>query len=240
MPQRQDPENSSPTGPNPPSATSATRPRPVQRNHKLGQALRTETTINDSRDFGIGRRLCNLPALGEVGFAANRRLLDVQRASAHPSIGEDGFARLNRPVIHDGQRGPALRFGEPRTHALCHALLLFALLPNGFANRDLRGPLAALLGLPADTLTPGVMSYELRRARLHGMIRRFPHANRYHLTPFGLRAALHYTLLHDRLLRPSIGEIVGPAPAKPGPLRRDLDRLETTIEGLIQHANLAA
>ena len=32
-------------------------------NHKLGQALRTETTINDTRDFGIGKRLTNLPAL---------------------------------------------------------------------------------------------------------------------------------------------------------------------------------
>lgn len=35
---------------------------------KEGVALRTETTINDTRDFGIGRRLPNLPALREVGF----------------------------------------------------------------------------------------------------------------------------------------------------------------------------
>ena len=133
-----------------------------------------------------------------------------------------------------------MRFGELRTHALCQALLLFALLPNGFANRDLRGPLAALLGRPAETLTSGIMTYELRRARLHGMIRRFPHTNRYHLTPFGLRAALHYTLLYNRLLRPSIGDIIGPLPAKPSALRRDIDRLEATIEDLIQQANLAA
>ena len=38
--------------------------------HKEGQALRTETTINDTRDFGIGRRLPNLPALREIGVAA--------------------------------------------------------------------------------------------------------------------------------------------------------------------------
>ena len=189
----------------------------IKQYHKLGQALRTETTINDSRDFGIGRRLVNLPALGKVGFAANRRLLEVQRATAHPAIGEDAFARLNRPVTVEDQRGPALRFGEARTHALCQALLLFALLPNGFANRDLRGPLAALLGRPPETLTPGIMTYELRRARLHGMIQRFPHTNRYHLTPFGLRAALHYTLLYNRLLRPSIGDILGPAPPNPPP-----------------------
>ena len=212
----------------------------IKQYHKLGQALRTETTINDTRDFGIGRRLENLPALREVGFAANRRLLDVQRASQHPAIGEDAFARLNSPVVIDAQRGPALRFGAPRTHAVLQALLLFALQPHGFANRDLRQHLAALLGIPPDTLTQAMMSYELRRVRLHGLIRRFPHTNRYHLTPFGLRAALHYTLLYNRLLRPTLGDIVGPAPPIPTPLRRDLDRLEATIEDLIARAKLAA
>ena len=85
-----------------------------------------------------------------------------------------------------------------------------------------------------------MMSYELRRGRLHGIIGRFPHTNRYHLTPFGLRAALHYTLLYYRLLRPSLGDIAGPAPPTPTPLRRDLDRLEATIEDLIARAKLSA
>jgi hypothetical protein len=53
----------------------------VKQYHKLGRALRTETTINDTRDFGIGKRLTNLPALRQVGFSANRRLLRVQRLS---------------------------------------------------------------------------------------------------------------------------------------------------------------
>src|SRR6516225_2165114 len=35
----------------------------IKQYHKEGKALRTEATINDSRDFGIGKRLTNLPAL---------------------------------------------------------------------------------------------------------------------------------------------------------------------------------
>ena len=50
--------------------------------HKEGRALRTETVVNDTYDFGIGRRLCNLDALKQIGFAANRRLLCVQRMTA--------------------------------------------------------------------------------------------------------------------------------------------------------------
>ena len=51
----------------------------IKQYHKLQKAIRTETTINDTRDFGIGKRLGNLPALREVGFQANRRLLATQR-----------------------------------------------------------------------------------------------------------------------------------------------------------------
>ena len=57
--------------------------------HKEGQALRTETTINDTYDFEIGRALHNLPALREIGFTANRRLLHVESLSHDCLIGED-------------------------------------------------------------------------------------------------------------------------------------------------------
>ena len=61
----------------------------VKQYHKEGQALRTETTINDTYDFAIGRALHNLPALREIGFAANRRVLHVESLSHDCLIGED-------------------------------------------------------------------------------------------------------------------------------------------------------
>jgi hypothetical protein len=45
----------------------------IKQYHKEGRALRTETTINDARDFGIGKRLHNLSALRKVGLEAHRR-----------------------------------------------------------------------------------------------------------------------------------------------------------------------
>lgn len=53
----------------------------IKQYQKEGQALRAETTINDTRDFGIGRTLKKLPALKTLGFAANRRLLKLERLS---------------------------------------------------------------------------------------------------------------------------------------------------------------
>ncbi|HEX9499906.1 MAG TPA: hypothetical protein VF926_16370, partial [Mycobacterium sp.] len=82
----------------------------IKQYHKEGQALRTETTINDTRDFAIGRRIENLEELRKVGFAANRRLLDIQRIGHDCFIGEASFQDMQRPVTIDNQRAAALRF----------------------------------------------------------------------------------------------------------------------------------
>ena len=75
--------------------------------------MRTESTINDPRDFGIGRRLRNLPAMRQVGFSANRRLLDVQQPSHDCALGEAALRAVTRPTVVDGRRVPALRFADP-------------------------------------------------------------------------------------------------------------------------------
>ncbi len=49
----------------------------IKQYHKENRALRTETIINNTYDFGIRKRLHNLPELRKVGFAANRQLLQV-------------------------------------------------------------------------------------------------------------------------------------------------------------------
>ena len=74
----------------------------VKQYHKEGQALRTETTINDTYDFEIGRALRNLPALREIGFAANRRLLRVESLS-HDCVPSQRFADIFR-AGHPGWR----------------------------------------------------------------------------------------------------------------------------------------
>ena len=47
---------------------------------KQWQGLRTETTINNTRDFYIGKSLANLLALRKIGFAANRRCWKSRRS----------------------------------------------------------------------------------------------------------------------------------------------------------------
>ena len=186
----------------------------IKQYHKEGQALRTETTINDTRDFGIGKRLVNLPTLRAVGFAATRRMLAVEKLSHDPADGQAAIRQITAPLITAaGTRVAGMRLGDPRVHALLAALCVFRLLPRGFANRDLRPILAQLLGVPAESITSGKMTYDLRRLRQHGLIERIPRTFRYHVTDTGLAQALFLTRLHDRFLRTGLATLASPAPA---------------------------
>jgi len=209
----------------------------IKQYHKEGRALRTETTINNTRDFAIGKRLHNLPALRGVGFKANRRLLDVQRISHDCSIGEHAFHAIQRPRVVDNQRASALRFEAERVQALLHALVIFRLLPHGFSNADLRERLEPLLGR---RIRPGAVTYDLRRLRLHGLIKRIPRSHRYEVTQRGLRYALFFTRSYDRLLRPGLSLILPDHALTDSTLRASFRQLETAMTSWAEQANLAS
>ena len=209
----------------------------IKQYHKEGRALRTETTINNTRDFQIGKRLQNLPALREVGFRANRRLLDVQRISHDCSIGEDGFHAIQHPRKVDDQRAPAIRFEDERAQALLHALVLFRLQPDGFSNADLRMHLEPLRN---KDVSPGAVTYDLRRLRLHGLIQRIPRTRRYEVTEQGLRYALFLTRAYDRLLRPGLAVVLPDQAATESTLRSSFRHLEAAMAQHVEQAQLAS
>ncbi len=212
----------------------------IKQYHKESRALRTETTINNSYDFGIGRRLCNLPKLREVGFAANRRLLDVEHISHDCILAEDAFQGINGPVAAGRQRASGLRFADPRVHALLHAVILFRQLAQGFRSSDLRQQLAALSGRDPESVSHGAVTYQLRRLRLHGLIERLPNSFRYRVTQFGLRAALFFTRAYNRLLRPGLAAALPNLRASDATLKPAFDKIDEQINAWINQAKLAA
>jgi hypothetical protein len=213
----------------------------IKQYHKLGRALRTETTINQTMDFGLGKRLTNLPALQQIGYTANRRLLAVQRLSHDPITGAEVLHAACDPIIHDnGTRTAGLRFTDPRAQALLHILLIFRLHPGGFLNKDLRTLLSEYLDRPPHgpgSITPGQATYDLRRLREHGLIERIPHTHRYQVTAAGLRHAMFLTRTHDRILRTGLAELSEPGPA---PLRKAASIYQAAIDDLTHRAGIAA
>jgi hypothetical protein len=214
----------------------------IKQYHKLGKALRTETTINDSYgDFGIPKRLTSLPALRQIGFTANRRLLGAQTISCDPVLGAQAFTSLTAPITTPaGTRIPGLRFGDPRVHALLQALLIHRLLPRGFTNRELRTLIAPLLGSSPEDITAGKMTYDLRRLREHGLIQRIPRTRRYQVTDLGLHHSLLFTHAHDHLLRPALAQLADPSPPATSRLRAAARAYQAAYDDHARQAHLAA
>ena len=112
--------------------------------------------------------------------------------------------------------------------ALCTTLLA----ATGITNKSLRALMTGLLAAP---YTAGQMTYDLRRLRLAGLIRRIEHTNRYVLTPDGIKMAVFYTKLHNRLLRPLMAADQAQAP--PG-LRQALRAINQHVDDYITRARL--
>jgi hypothetical protein len=200
---------------------------------KDGRAMRIETVINGPRDLRCNARLPNLAELQDKARAINRRILDAERAGQGTVLASPAFERIAHPsVTADGRRTPALRFGDPRVMALAGALCATLLAATGITNKSLRALMTGLLAAP---YTPGQMTYDLRRLRLAGLIRRIEHTNTYVLSPDGIRVAVFYTKLHNRLLRPLLA---ADQPQAPPGLRQALRAIDQHVDDYITRARL--
>ena len=204
---------------------------------KEGRGCRTEGTFRNPKDFDVNKGLDNLPYLQKIGREINRRLLEVERVSHNSGLSGDSIQRVVQPTVtDDGEKAPALKFGQPRVMALLLALTLFQHLIDGFHNRDLRALVADLLGVTQKEYTASQMTYDLRRLRLKGLIFRPPKTHRYFVTPYGWKVARLFSRLDARVFRPAVAMFTGNDAVLPFPLRASLDRVDAQLDQLIYEA----
>ncbi|HYN25779.1 MAG TPA: hypothetical protein VES69_12130 [Pyrinomonadaceae bacterium] len=187
-----------------PTLTGYYKSSRIKQYFKEGRALRTETVICDSRDFGIGRRVSaeNWNALRAVGELANRRLCDAEAADAMPAPDVVTFSQVTRPSTNDdGLRAPALRFGDGRVMAVLAGMVKFSYLVDGFTNRQMVQHTGQLLNEP---YTNRQATYDLRRLKRKGLILKLAHTRRYQLTALGRRVAVLFTKTYSRILAPGL------------------------------------
>ena len=176
----------------------------VKQYWKCDRALRTETTINNSYDLGINKRLGNLAALRTAGRGINRRLLILERGSQHCTPAATTFETLIMPTGEPGRRAPGFRFGDRRTVALFGALSDMRWVETAIRSRELRPLVAHHLAAPYG---PRQMAYDLRRLVRKGLLSRIPKTHRYRLTALGQQLVLFCTKVYTRILCRGIGEL---------------------------------
>jgi len=175
-----------------------------------------------------------------VGFNADKRLLDVEKLNQDCYIGAEVLRGVTHPKEVDGQRVAALKFEDVRVMALFHALCLFWLLSTGFRNANLRECVAQFMALPVEEYTPGQMTYDLRRLRLHGLIERLPGTHRYEVMPEGIKIALFFIKIQERVLEPGIAQLFDSMPdSSQRPVATALHQLEQAVDKHVLRSKLA-
>lgn len=211
---------------------------------KEGRALRTETVICDTNDFGVGRRVCseNWKALREVGESANRRLCDAEAADAQPAPDVATFSQVTQPSkTKDGLYAPGLRFGDSRVMAVFAALVGFCNVVTGFRNADVVERVGALLDeIPYSCRQA---TYDLRRLKRKGLIVKTPRSHRYQLTGLGRRVAVLFTKTYGRLLAHGLTALDPQLPddlAASRPVALAWRNLNRTLDQFMESAFVAA
>ena len=125
-----------------------------------------------------------------------------------------------------------MRFGDIRVMVLAGALCVALNSVVGFTNKSLRALVSQLLDAP---YTTSQMTYDLRKLRLKGLIFRIEHSNTYSLTPDGVRVAVTYTKLGQRVLPPLLSAHLPPAPI---PLREAFKAIDAHIDAYLALARL--
>jgi hypothetical protein len=203
---------------------------------KEGRALRVETTVNNPADFAVHKTLntANWRTLRRLGADTNTRFL-AALGEGQPGLPDPAtLESVVLPSVHDGQRAPGLRFGEPRTTALLASVAAFAHVIGGLTNRSLRHQMAALWN---PDYTQAQASYDLRRLRLKGLIERVEHTNTYRVTAKGHSIASFLTKLATRVVIPALtdlDDVLKPPKAAPRPVRDAWRAYERSIDTLVR------
>ena len=200
--------------------------------------LRNETCSNDTRHFGIGRRLENLPLLRDRLAATNDRCLALQAELLASPVDTGQLAALAEPTTIGQRRIPGLKLHDDRVIRLLETLLH----PGGFVRdwttRDLHARILARHQLAESNYRLSQLRYDLAKLRAKGLVERLGKSRRYRLTPLGLKLGVLLVKLRTRLLGP-LASLVSTRSPRRTPLRNSVDAAFYEVDTALDHLSIA-
>ena len=210
--------------------------------------LRTESTSNNVRDFGVPKAIDHVAPLRDAMAAVADRYLTVQQDILETFVDRGQLRHLAAPTqLPNGKRIPGLKLDHPRQLALMHALVRFAHVAGGdtFTTSDLHPRAAAALDATTDQYRLASLRYDLSKLRAKGLVEKVPHSRRYRLLPKGYTICVVFLTLFERVYAPLTAGLLAPvaadarlAEAKRHRLDRLYQRIVTDLDALLSAVGL--
>jgi hypothetical protein len=197
--------------------------------------LRNETCSNDTRHFGVGRRLENLPLLREKLAATNERCLALQAELLASTVDSGQLAALARPSVVGQRRIPGLKLHDDRLIRVLDTLLHPAAFAPDWTTRQLHTRILAHHQLAEVDYRLSQLRYDLAKLRAKGLVERIGASRRYRLTPLGLKLGVLLVKLRLRLLGP-LATLVSNTSRRPrSPHHNSVDAAFRHIDSALDH-----
>jgi hypothetical protein len=164
--------------------------------------LRAETCSNDTRHFGVGRRLDNLPLLRAKLAATNDRSLALQADLLASTVDTGQLAELAKPTLVGHRRVPGLKLHDDRVIRVLETLLHPGAFATDWTTRELHTRILAHHRLADNDYRLSQLRYDLAKLRAKGLVERLGRTRRYRLTPPGAKIGVLLVKLRARLLGP--------------------------------------
>jgi len=199
--------------------------------------LRTETCSNDTRHFGIGRRLDKLSLLGERLATTNERCLALQAELLASTVDTGHLAALAEPTVVGQRRIPSLKLHDDRVIRVLEALLHPGAFAADWTSRELHARIMARHHLADSEYRLSQLRYDLSKLRAKGLIERLGTSRRYRLTAVGLKLGVLLVKLRTRLLGPLV---TTSAPSRPRPRHSNsVEAAFREIDAALDHLSAA-
>jgi hypothetical protein len=201
--------------------------------------LRTETCSNDTRHFGIGRRLENLPLLRQRLATTNERCLALQAELLTSAVDTGQLTALAAPTWVGQRRIPGLKLHDDRVIRLLETVLQPAGFVTNWTTRELHARILTRHRLAEADYRLSQLRYDLAKLRAKGLVERLGRTRRYQLTPLGLKLGVLLVKLRIRLLGPLATLVTSSIPRRHRLQTNSVDAAFLEVDTALDHLTAA-
>ena len=207
----------------------------VRGDRRGDRILRAETCSNDTRHFGVGRRLDNLPLLRDKLAATNDRTLALQADLLASTVDSGLLADLTKPTIVGQRRVPGLKLHDDRVIRLLDTLLHPAAFAGEWTTSELHTRVLARHRLTDNDYRLTQLRYDLAKLRAKSLVHRVDRTRRYRLTPQGAKLGVLLVKLRTRLLGPLATLALQPTLLRPPVAHNSVDAAFRQLDSALDH-----
>ena len=217
--------------------------RTVKLYTKGERVLRSEAIIHNTKALPLKR---SLPYFQDIVTELEQilvRFLDALHCVDVTFLPDDILDQLEQPGFMGEKRIPGIHLSKPRLRAVMEAVIRLAATPGGIRASMVAEKVRALLGWEEQAYHSWQASYDLRKLRAKGWIRKIGNSHKYEVPPEGLKVMTALLVLREKVIKPilsGVGKLrPGPEPKFLSPLDQQYRALQTDMLTLFNIVGIA-